>query len=201
MAVPLYQVRNSFVDFKEESCDDARKRRSLSAPPSFGPFNSLVTLMVRNIPSRFDQHSLLTFIAAHNFRPVTHFDFFYLPIDFKSSKCLGYAFLSFVSAETAAAFKAALSGLAMSSNSSKRLEITFARVQGLEANHNLFSKSAAVKMIDKKFQPLIVSRKIPGAFVPLAQRDDETAAFVVDEAPEVQKRGGLIQAAWAFWAR
>ncbi|KAF4674720.1 hypothetical protein FOL47_008770 [Perkinsus chesapeaki] len=145
-----------------------------SVPSSSGPCNppsSLVgsevrdnpndprtTLMIRNIPTKFTQSTLLEVINTHGFSCT--YDFFYLPIDFRSEKNLGYAFVNFTSPQLAQAFKRDFHHKKLKSLTSRKvLEITYARLQGLQANIDLFRSSAVTSMALPQYKPLVFTKE------------------------------------------
>jgi hypothetical protein len=66
------------------------------------------TLLLRNLPSSFDQAELLHFLNRVGMMGI--YDFAYLPMDFATGSNLGYAFVNLLSADLALEFKAALEG-------------------------------------------------------------------------------------------
>jgi len=103
-------------------------------PPDWG---STLTVMIRNLPNKYTQDLLMGEIVACGFQGT--FDFMYLPMDLETGANRGYAFINFVSPETAWMFKLTFEGRKMNYfNSSKLVSVMPASLQGFEANHRHF---------------------------------------------------------------
>jgi hypothetical protein len=103
--------------------------------------NEMTTVMVRNIPTRYNAVSFLALLADCGFS--SFFDFFYLPMDFRTGKNMGYAFLNFTSSYYAQVFIAMFNNtpIGFSSSSKKVLDISISKRQGLVNNVELFRNS------------------------------------------------------------
>lgn len=66
------------------------------------------TVMLKNLPNNYTRDMLLDLIDSEGF--VGKYDFFYLPIDFRTHAALGYAFINLVSPEDAHVFFCCLDG-------------------------------------------------------------------------------------------
>lgn len=119
----------------KEAAED--KPRSLRLPPrlSCGPkqppmlSGDVVTLMVRNIPARYTQESLL-----NEWVPDGSFDILYAPMNVDLCCSKGYCFLNFVSHEAALAFQKRVHGQRLKHQKGKALNVCAAVVQGWEDN-------------------------------------------------------------------
>jgi len=60
------------------------------------------TVMLRNLPNNYNREMLLEMLDGAGFNGL--YDFIYLPIDFKSGACLGYAFVNLVEPSVVASF-------------------------------------------------------------------------------------------------
>mmetsp|Transcript_85799 Transcript_85799/g.179269 ORF Transcript_85799/g.179269 Transcript_85799/m.179269 type:complete len:688 (+) Transcript_85799:234-2297(+) len=93
----------------------------------------VTTIMLRNIPQRFNRESLMDDMDARGF--LGSYDFFYLPIDFSTTHSVGYAFINFVNDEFALQFQEQWHKQRLPDcPTRKSLNISFATIQGLRAN-------------------------------------------------------------------
>jgi len=127
----------------------------------------VTTLMVRNIPTRFTSVSFLRILDECGFRNC--FDFFYLPMDFRTGKNMGYAFLNFITNDYACAFCSLFHGRRLRmTTSTKVIEISPSRRQGLVENVALFKASDLLGSLSlPHFKPLVM---IGGTLRPLSER-------------------------------
>ncbi|MED6223063.1 hypothetical protein PIB30_070358 [Stylosanthes scabra] len=123
-------------DIVESSCRDPR-----------------TTVMIKNIPNKYSQKLLLNMLDNHCIhcneqigededQPLSSYDFVYLPIDFNNKCNVGYGFVNMTTPEaTLRLYKAFHLQHWEVFNSRKICEVTYARVQGLEALKEHFKNS------------------------------------------------------------
>ncbi|XP_027337577.1 protein terminal ear1-like [Abrus precatorius] len=111
------------------------------------------TVMIKNIPNKYSQKLLLNMLDNHcihcneqigdgDEQPLSSYDFVYLPIDFNNKCNVGYGFVNMTSPEaTLRLYKAFHLQHWEVFNSRKICEVTYARVQGLEALKEHFKNS------------------------------------------------------------
>ncbi|POO02857.1 Splicing factor-like protein [Trema orientale] len=127
------------------------------------------TVMIKNIPNKYSQKLLLSILDSHCIhcneeivggkdQPFSSYDFVYLPIDFNTKCNVGYGFVNMTSPEaTWRLYKAFHLQRWKVFNSRKICEVTYARVQGLEALKEHFKNS--------KF-PCETDHYLPAVFTP-----------------------------------
>ncbi|XP_061350276.1 protein terminal ear1 homolog [Gastrolobium bilobum] len=115
--------------------------------------DSRTTVMIKNIPNKYSQKLLLNMLDNHcihcneqigddDDQPLSSYDFVYLPIDFNNKCNVGYGFVNMTSPEaTLRLYKAFHLQHWEVFNSRKICEVTYARVQGLEALKEHFKNS------------------------------------------------------------
>jgi len=117
-----------------------------------GGLDTRTTLMIKNIPNKYDQDMLL---LAVNRRHQGTYDFFYLPIDFKNRCNVGYAFINFIDPKNIPAFCEEFDNKKWEKfNSEKVCRISYARIQGKLAMIEHF-KNSSLMFEDPKCRPLI----------------------------------------------
>lgn len=110
------------------------------------------TLMVKNIPNKYDQEMLLETV---NKKFKGTYDFFYLPIDFKNKCNVGYAFINFIEPTTVAKFFEDFNQKRWEKfNSEKVCSIAYARIQGKIAFIDHF-RNSSLMCEDPSCRPLI----------------------------------------------
>ncbi|XWS63756.1 hypothetical protein CRYUN_Cryun06bG0129200 [Craigia yunnanensis] len=115
--------------------------------------DSRTTVMIKNIPNKYSQKLLLNMLDNHCIhcneqiaegedQPLSSYDFVYLPIDFNNKCNVGYGFVNMTSSQaTWRLYKAFHHQYWEVFNSRKICEVTYARVQGLEALKEHFRNS------------------------------------------------------------
>lgn len=144
-----------------------------SSPTTDGgrsPINidAITTVMVRNIPTRYTSLGLIEVLKDHGFDKT--FDFIYLPMDWRTRKNCGYAFLNFINSEYVEKFMSQFQGLQLKANTSqKTLEIIPSRRQGFFENIGVFGASELLtsNVQQPHFKPLVM---VHGELVPLTDK-------------------------------
>jgi len=110
------------------------------------------TLMIKNIPNKYDQKMLLEKLDEKYQR---QYDFFYLPIDFKNKCNVGYAFINFIDPSSIAHFYQDFNQRKWDRfNSEKVCRLAYARIQGKTAFIEHF-RNSSLMYEDETCRPLI----------------------------------------------
>lgn len=127
-------------------------RFDIIIPHVLGSLDNRTTLMIKNIPNKYDQEMLL---LAVNKRHQGTYDFFYLPIDFKNRCNVGYAFINFIDPKSIPSFYEEFDNKKWEKfNSEKVCRISYARIQGKQSMIEHF-KNSSLMFEDPKCRPLI----------------------------------------------
>lgn len=123
------------------------------------------TLMIRNIPNKYSQATMLDMLDKSGLSNT--YDFFYLPKDFRNGAGLGYAFINFIDAKyTTILYDKFHNKRWDEHNSRKVCEITYGRVQGRDSLIDHF-KNAKFPSSDREYMPLIYEHQqtVSGKYV------------------------------------
>jgi hypothetical protein len=123
---------------------------------------NFTTVMLRNIPNKYTQSTLLQALDARSFRGF--YNFFYLPVDYKNHCNMGYAFINFVDHNAAIKFMKAFEGFQLPAKSSKVCTVCWARVQGINANVAHYRNSPVNDLPDPSYRPLLFQNGVEVAF-------------------------------------
>ncbi|KAG2708044.1 hypothetical protein I3843_05G157800 [Carya illinoinensis] len=161
--------------------------------------DSRTTVMIKNIPNKYSQKLLLNMLDNHCIhcneqladgpdQPLSSYDFVYLPIDFNNKCNVGYGFVNMTSPQaTWRLYKAFHLQHWEVFNSRKICEVTYARVQGLEALKEHFKNS--------KF-PCEMDHYLPVVFSPPRDGRQLTEPLpIVGHNKQPIPIGGLLSAA------
>lgn len=100
-AVPVEQMQASLLG--HESCpSEALQETGGEDVPEEIPVSGRTTVMLRNLPNNYSRAMVLATLDNEGFARM--YDFLYLPIDFKSRACLGYAFVNLINPDVVGPF-------------------------------------------------------------------------------------------------
>jgi hypothetical protein len=117
------------------------------------------TVMLRNLPCSYTRQNLLRTLNIHGFSGL--YDFVYLPVDFESMLCKGYAFVNAISGEHAQRMIESFDGYRDWSrcSSSKICQANLSAVQGLDANIDRYRNSPVMgDGVPSNFKPVLFVR-------------------------------------------
>jgi len=119
------------------------------------------TMMIRNIPNRYNQRELITELEGLGF--AGSFDFFYAPIDTSTMGNVGYAFVNFLEPRWAELSREVLEGYAFKKHQQKARRkvatVSVAHLQGLQANIRHYENAAVnARARSKRCGPVIMTK-------------------------------------------
>lgn len=122
---------------------------------SSGESMEVTTVMLRNIPNKYTQNSLLQEINDLGF--AGSFDFFYLPMDVHNRSNVGYAFINFLVPNDAERFRVKFSDHCFQRFQSRKISsVCTAHVQGLYENLRHFENRAVSHSRNDQYRPVVL---------------------------------------------
>lgn len=118
----------------------------------------ITTLMLRNIPNKYSQNSLMQEINELGFSG--SYNFFYLPMDIHNRSNVGYAFINFLCPVEAEHFRGKFQGHAFLRFHSRKVgDVCDAHLQGLDANILHFEHRAVSLARNDQYRPAVIVNK------------------------------------------
>jgi len=119
------------------------------------------TVMIRNMPNNYTRKMLLELLDLHGFHGC--YDFVYLPIDFETKACLGYAFINMCSPAAANQFWAVFDGFSSWAIPSRKVSgVSWSGPhQGLDAHIERYRNSSIMcDTTPDDYKPIILSNGV-----------------------------------------
>mmetsp|Transcript_103345 Transcript_103345/g.267292 ORF Transcript_103345/g.267292 Transcript_103345/m.267292 type:complete len:365 (+) Transcript_103345:86-1180(+) len=119
----------------------------------------VTTMMLRNIPNKYTQNTLLQEIDDLGFAGT--YDFFYLPMDVHNRSNVGYAFINFLTPIHAERFRRIFSDHRFQRFQSRKISsVCTAHVQGLDANLRHFENRAVTHSRNDQYRPIVLKGNV-----------------------------------------
>mmetsp|Transcript_135882 Transcript_135882/g.344016 ORF Transcript_135882/g.344016 Transcript_135882/m.344016 type:complete len:426 (+) Transcript_135882:110-1387(+) len=142
--------RKSFLPYHSQTVP---KYENLSAVNGLGE-QPVTTMMLRNIPNRYTQNTLLEEID--NFGFFGSYDFFYLPMDVHNRSNVGYAFINFLAPTDAERFRRVFGDHRFQKFQSRKISsVCSAHVQGIDENLKHFENRAVTHARNDQYRPIV----------------------------------------------
>lgn len=142
------------VAFQPYHATTVPKPERLGFRANVGTARSLTTMMMRNIPNKYTQGSLLQEIDEFGF--AGRYDFFYLPMDVHNRSNVGYAFINFTAQQDAECFSCVFAQYRFQRFQSRKIgSVCVAHVQGLDENLRHFENRAVTHAKNGQYRPIV----------------------------------------------
>lgn len=153
------EAEESAAEFHPHHARDVPRQVDLSSAVSCDSSGTgtqnVTTMMLKHIPCRYTQGTLLREIDVSGFEG--SYDFFYLPMDVRNKTSVGYCFINFLAPEDATRFAEVFGAHEFQRHRSDKIgEVSPAKIQGLRNNLEHFSGRAVVSARDGKRRPIVL---------------------------------------------
>jgi len=143
------------IQFGGEDLDAAARRRRKAFLPS------MTSIVVRNIPARYNQDDLVHVWPAAHYK----YDFMFLPYSNEKQHYCGHAFINFCSHEAACDFWDEVSGTRLPGGERvKRLDAAVADIQGFQEHMHRWGSLTLTSLKTKQFLPAVFKDSVRVSF-------------------------------------
>merc|ERR1719356_2010318 len=120
---------------------------------------AVTTMMLRNIPNKYTQNTLMQEI--NDFGYAGTYNFFYLPMDVHNRSNVGYAFINSEQPEAADRFHRSFADHRFQRFHSRKIGgVCVAHVQGLDANLRHFENRAVTQARNDQYRPVVLQGSV-----------------------------------------
>jgi len=141
--------------FQPYHAQSVPREADLQATASADTGQAITTMMLRNIPNKYAQTTLLQEIDTLGF--VGTYNFFYLPMDVHNRSNVGYSFINFERPEDAEWFRNCFSEHRFQRFHSRKIgSVCRAHVQGLDENLRHFENRAVTQARNDQYRPVVL---------------------------------------------
>jgi len=166
------QTPQQYVGLGRENGAKGSRRHTPILPSPVKPMPEVAgeprtTVMLRNMPNNYSREMLLELLDSEGFSG--QYDFLYLPIDFQTKACLGYAFINLVSAAAAMRFWRTFDGYTKwAIRSRKQSGVSWSgHQQGLDAHVDRYRNSPVMSdTVPDEYKPVLFVDGIRVPFPP-----------------------------------
>mmetsp|Transcript_67972 Transcript_67972/g.183002 ORF Transcript_67972/g.183002 Transcript_67972/m.183002 type:complete len:363 (-) Transcript_67972:384-1472(-) len=147
-------ARRTFTPYHSQSVPKTENlQANLMGRPAAN--QATTTLMLRNIPNKYTQNSLMEEIDSCGFKAT--YDFFYLPMDVHNRSNVGYAFINFADSADAKRFYQVFDEHRFQQIQSRKVSsVSYGHVQGLLANLKHFENRAVTHSQNDQYRPVVL---------------------------------------------
>mmetsp|Transcript_75734 Transcript_75734/g.216874 ORF Transcript_75734/g.216874 Transcript_75734/m.216874 type:complete len:373 (+) Transcript_75734:81-1199(+) len=147
-------ARRTFTPYHSQSVPKTENlQANLMGRPAAN--QATTTLMLRNIPNKYTQNSLMEEIDSCGFTGT--YDFFYLPMDVQNRSNVGYAFVNFEHPADAERFHGVFGEHRFQKIQSRKVSsVCYGHVQGLDENLKHFENRAVTHSRNDEYRPVVL---------------------------------------------
>jgi hypothetical protein len=185
--------------FQPYHAQSVPKSQNLGVHASSDGYRPVTTMMLRNIPNKYTQATLLQEIDEIGFAGT--YDFFYLPMDVHNRSNVGYAFVNFITPQDAEHFRRLFAEYRFQRYQSRKIGgVCVAHVQGLDANLRHFENRAVTHAKNGQYRPIVFQgncrvdfeEAVAGAKLRAALQQNETMGFETTADVHAHARAAIV---------
>lgn len=183
--VSPHEEKRCFQPYHAQSVPKSENLEGLANDRNGKP---ITTVMLRNIPNKYTQNTLLQEINDAGFTGT--YNFFYLPMDTHNRSNVGYAFINLKRPRDAERFRRVFSDHRFERFHSRKIgSVCVAHVQGLDENLRHFENRAVTQARNDQYRPIVLEGNVRVDFEAAVVAAKERLAAREAQAPAAVEEG------------